>query len=93
MNLSAFGSHTPAFIVQPVAPAALPTGNMGKVLDYMRRHGSISTREAYLNLNEMTSSDLRKYITRLRQRGFAVKSEQRTHETTGKRYSRYSLRG
>mgnify|MGYP000467458689 CR=1 FL=1 len=84
--------HIPAFLARPAIIRSPVAGSQkAAVLEHIRRNGSISCREAFMNLNEMTASDLRKYITRLRKDGFSISAEAKRNPVTGKRYTRYSL--
>jgi DNA-binding MarR family transcriptional regulator len=60
------------------------------VLQYMRRAGTISARDAMADL-DMTSATLSRRICDIEQEGFKVMRERRQHPVTGKRYTRYSL--
>jgi DNA-binding MarR family transcriptional regulator len=60
------------------------------VLQYMRRAGTISARDAMADL-DMTSATLSRRICDIEQEGFRVIRERRQHPVTGKRYTRYSL--
>jgi DNA-binding MarR family transcriptional regulator len=60
------------------------------VLQYMRRVGSISARDAMADL-DMTSATLSRRICDIEEEGFSIKRERRINQITGKRYTRYSL--
>ena len=62
-----------------------------KVLAVMERTGSISAREALLEL-DINSSSLTRRITEIQEAGTPIYAERKTNERTGKRYTRYSLR-
>ena len=57
------------------------------VLDYLKRHGNLTTREAVLDLNIMS---LPKRIEELRKSGVGIRMEYRT-SAAGARYGVYSL--
>lgn len=57
------------------------------VLDYLKRYGYLTTREAVLDLNIMS---LPKRIEELRKSGVPIVTEYRT-SSNGKRYGVYSL--
>lgn len=58
------------------------------ILDHMKRTGSITMREALIDYSVQS---LTKRIQELRQAGYNIKSVQKTHPTTGQRYTRYTL--
>lgn len=59
------------------------------LLDYLKRTGSVTQREALLDLQIQS---LTKRISELR-KGFVIVSDQRTHKTTQQRYVRYFYKG
>ena len=71
-------------IVTRLAPLAR------KVLLHMQKTGSISAREALLDL-DVTSSSLARRICDLEEAGVKVERIRKIHPTTGKRYTRYAL--
>ena len=58
-----------------------------RVLDWLRTHGELTTREAVTELNIMS---LTKRISELRRDGIGIKTEWRT-STNGAKYGVYSL--
>lgn len=80
----------------PAADTKIPGGYTAlsdqarTVLQYMRRAGSISARDAMSDL-DMTSATLSRRICDIEEEGFRVNRERRVHQVTGKRYTRYSL--
>lgn len=60
-----------------------------KVLDYLTEHGSITTREAVIELGIMS---LPKRIEELRRAGHSIVTEYR-RSTSGARYGVYRLEG
>ena len=61
-----------------------------KVLLHMQKAGSISAREALLDL-DITSASLTRRICDLEEAGVNVERVRKIHPTTGKRYTRYAL--
>ena len=59
-----------------------------RLLKFMRKQGSISAREAMLDLNIGSTT---KAIHRLREAGFDVQTHTRTNPATGSSYARYYL--
>jgi DNA-binding MarR family transcriptional regulator len=57
---------------------------------YMTRTGSISAREALLDL-DITSATLSRRICDLEEQGYRITREHKKHPMTGKRYTRYAL--
>lgn len=62
-----------------------------KVLGVIERTGSISAREALLEL-DINSSSLTRRISEIQDSGTPIVAERKVNERTGKRYTRYSLR-
>lgn len=58
-----------------------------RVLDWLRTHGELTTREAVTELNIMS---LTKRISEIRRDGIGIKTEWRT-STNGAKYGVYSL--
>ncbi len=58
-----------------------------RVLDWLKTHGELTTREAVTELNIMS---LTKRISELRRDGIGIKTEWRT-STNGAKYGVYSL--
>ena len=58
-----------------------------QILDYMAKHGSITSREAMLNLNCMR---LASRINELRKSGYPISATMET-STSGARYARYYM--
>lgn len=61
-----------------------------KVVQHMRRAGSISAREAMAD-HGITSASLARRICDIEAAGFSVKRDRRTHPLTGQEYTRYSI--
>lgn len=61
-----------------------------KVLDYLQTKGSASTRDAYLDLNEITANSWSRRITELRSAGYRITQRQDRHPTTGRLYTVYT---
>ena len=61
-----------------------------KVLGYIIKNGSISAREALLDL-DITSASLTRRICDLEEKGVAIVRTQKKHPVTGKRYTRYTV--
>lgn len=59
------------------------------VLAHMETHGSITQREALLDLRVQS---LTRRITELRNAGHKIVRDDRIHKTTGQRYARYFLK-
>lgn len=59
-----------------------------RLLKYLRKQGSVSAREAMLDLNIGSAT---KAIHRLRTAGFDVQTHERTNPATGQSYARYYL--
>jgi len=59
-----------------------------RLLKFMRKQGSVSAREAMLDLNIGSAT---KAVHRLREAGFDVQTHTRTHPVTGQSYARYYL--
>lgn len=64
----------------------------GRLVRHMARTGSISAREAMLDL-DMTSATLARRVCDLEEVGIAVERERRIHPVSGRHYTRYSLVG
>ena len=62
-----------------------------KILGFMEKNGSITAREAYLELQETTSGSLTRRISEMREAGIPVKRVRKLHPVTGRRYTRYSV--
>ena len=60
-----------------------------KILEHMLSQGSISAREALLDL-DVTSASLTRRITEI-SKEYVVVRERKTNPATGKRYTRYSV--
>lgn len=61
-----------------------------KVLGVIERTGSISAREALLEL-DINSSSLTRRITEIKNSGTPIRAERKHNDRTGARYTRYSL--
>jgi predicted ArsR family transcriptional regulator len=72
-------------------PYALP-GRAYAVYRYMKKTGSISARDAFVDL-DMTSATLARRICDLEVQGYSILRSHKTHPVTGRRYTRYSLVG
>ena len=59
-----------------------------KLHTYLQKAGSISQREAMIDLS---IGSLSKEIRRLKDHGVEIITEQRKHPATGQRYARYKL--
>jgi biotin operon repressor len=64
------------------------TPETSRLLKYLRKQGSVSAREAMLDLNIGSTT---KAIHRLREAGFEVQTHPRTNPATGQSYARYYL--
>lgn len=53
----------------------------------------LSTRDAYMLLQETTGGSFTRRITELSKLGFQIRKERKVNPLTGKRYSRYFLDG
>ena len=63
-----------------------------RVLTYLRKAGSVSAREAIIDL-DMTSASLAKRMCELEESGYVIRRARRKHPVSGRRYTRYSLAG
>lgn len=61
-----------------------------KLVQHMRRAGSISAREAMAD-HGISSASLARRICDIEEAGFKVIRHRKTHPITGQRYTRYSL--
>lgn len=59
-----------------------------KILNHMRKNGSITQREAYIDYGVQS---FHRRLTELKDEGFKIKKVTKTHPTTGQSYSRYYL--
>ena len=59
-----------------------------KILDHMRKNGSISLREAYIDYSIQSFT---RRVKDLRDAGYNIVSVPKTHPTTGQEYTRYYL--
>lgn len=98
-------SHIPAFLLKTPSLGdsrrlqGAMLGTAGKlspsclaILGYMKANGnSISAREAFLHLNEMTSGSLARRIKDMRDKGYPITSEAKVNPVTNKQYTRYNL--
>lgn len=62
-----------------------------KVLSFIETHGSISSQDAFLHMQEMPSGSLTRRITEIKDAGYPIVAETRANPITRKRYTRYSL--
>lgn len=69
-------------------PVAKLTPRAKQVLDYLQTKGDASAREALLDL-DINSGSLTRRITELREAGYKVRSEAKTHPVSKRRYIRY----
>lgn len=76
-------------IAREIAARESLTPQARQLLDYLRRTGSVTQREALLDLQIQS---LTKRISELRN-WFLIVSDPRTHKTTGQRYVRYFFKG
>lgn len=60
------------------------------VLNYLQAKGAASTRDAYLDLGEMTANSWSRRITEIRNAGYAIGSRQERHPTTRRLYTVYT---
>ena len=70
-------------------PYDLP-GRAYAVYRYMKKAGSISARDAFVDL-DMTSASLARRICDLEKQGYSILRTQKPNPATGRRYTRYSL--
>jgi len=63
-----------------------------KILQFIKNNGSISNREAFLDL-DITSASFSRRVCDLEEVGFNIKRQRKTNPVTGKRYTRYSVDG
>ena len=59
-----------------------------KILTHMRKNGSITQREAYI---DYSIQSFHRRMTEIKDAGYIVRKEQKSHPVTGQSYSRYSL--
>lgn len=59
-----------------------------KILKHLRKAGSLTVREAMV---EYSIQSLTKRIAELRDEGYAIISNVKTHPMTGQKYTRYTL--
>lgn len=59
-----------------------------KILDHIKKNGSITQREAYL---DYAIQSFTRRIADLREMGYVIRSEPRKHPVTGQDYTRYFL--
>lgn len=62
-----------------------------KIVQHIRRAGSISAREA-MSDHGITSASLARRICDIEQAGFKVVRDRRVHPITGQKYTRYSIK-
>lgn len=62
----------------------------GKILGYMRKAGSISSREAMLDLG-LEANALTARISEMQREGEPIRRERRIHPISQKKYTRYFL--
>ena len=72
-----------------LAPFALPKREYA-VYRYMKKTGSISARDAMIDL-DMTSATLARRVCDLEKHGYTVIRHQKANPATGRLYTRYSL--
>ena len=61
-----------------------------KVFDHIETAGSVSAREAMVDLG-ITSASLARRICDLEEAGYEIVRERRNHPVTNQRYTRYSI--
>ena len=61
-----------------------------KIINHIKKHGSITQRDAYIDYGVQQFSAR---LVDIKDMGYNIKSERRTHPTTGQQYSRYSFDG
>jgi hypothetical protein len=59
-----------------------------KILDHMRKNGSITQREAYIDYGVQS---FHRRLTDLTDEGHVIKKVTKSHPTTGQKYTRYYL--
>ena len=59
-----------------------------KILNHMRKNGSITQREAYIDYGVQS---FHRRLTEIKDEGHKIKKVTKTHPTTGQSYSRYYL--
>ena len=74
---------------KPLLPAAMAPREYA-VYRYMKKTGSISARDAIIDL-DMTSATLARRIVDLERHGYTILRHQKEHPATGRLYTRYSL--
>ena len=61
-----------------------------QIVGYMIKNGSISAREAMLDL-DITSASFSRRVCDLEEMGYVIIRERKKHLVTAKRYTRYSI--
>lgn len=61
-----------------------------KMLDHLKKNGSITQREAYLDYGIQS---FHRRLSDLKELGYAVRGVAKKHPTTGQEYTRYYLGG
>jgi hypothetical protein len=61
-----------------------------KILEHLKKNGSITQREAYL---DYSIQSFHRRLTDLKDAGYRLRGEVRTHKVTGQEYTRYFLVG
>lgn len=75
--------------MKKLAPFALPKREYA-VYRYMKKTGSISARDAMIDL-DMTSATLARRICDLEKHGYQIIRHQKVHPVSGRLYTRYSI--
>jgi hypothetical protein len=74
---------------KPIPPFALAP-RVYEVYRYMKKVGSISARDALIDL-DMTSASLARRIVDLERSGYSIIRQQKAHPANGRLYTRYSM--
>ncbi len=59
-----------------------------KILEHLRKNGSITQREAYLDYGIQS---FHRRLTDLKDAGYVIHGQQKRHKVTGQEYTRYFL--
>lgn len=59
-----------------------------KILNHLRKNGSITQREAYIDYGVQS---FHRRLTEIKDAGYKLKKQSKVHPVTGQAYSRYSL--
>lgn len=88
MDFNIISAPAPTQPLSAVASDLKPQAH--RVLAYLYRTGSISNREALLDL-DMTSATLASRICEIKNAGYTITRERMINPATGKKYTRYVL--